>query len=261
MTFHHYNEFHLGDLMPHSLFLRRLAKLYTGHEFRFYCHPNYFTELNPIIEDVVNVTLHPIANKPEDAVNVWKNAEGFWERHRHRFRWAEFHLDWFQHHARKMGLACPILSVEDLLFDIPAIERPLPNRDQIPFARVIINNAQPCSGQFRAYDSTDYLDPLIEALAEENRVITTQTSKTGVPCTRDFGLNCVQIGHLAMSADVVIGIVNGPMWPMFNVWASNHVLQWIYLRDNGENMNLMPNEKYAVNLSSAMKVCGEVGIL
>jgi hypothetical protein len=244
MHYHHFNQYHLGDCFPHLHFLRKLGMKHPEHTFNFYVNPGYFKELNPLIEDVMNVHLHPIENAPADSQNVWKNWGRIWERHPHRYQWALFHVSWFQFLSQRMGLECPIQKVSDLLFDYPAI-----TSNTIPYAcssgkKVLINNAQPCSGQFRAYNSTDYLDPLIEAVATKCGVMTTQKSKTGVYCTRDFKMSCTDVGLLSRGFDAIIGIVNGPIWPTFCVDNAGCDKHWLFLRDNGEDMGLFPNEKH-----------------
>ena len=244
--------------MPHLHFLRKLAQENPGEQFEFYCHPCYFPENNPIIQDVVNVTLHPIENCPPGARNVWKNHDDYWVRSRFRYDWANFYGEWFRVLSAEMGLPSPIRVVEDLLFDEPTIREPLP--PGIPPAAVLINNAQPCSGQFLAYNATDCLDPLIAAIAKKHSVITTSKSATGVPCTRDYGLNCAQIGGLSLACEHVVGIINGPLWLTLNKWNRERIKTWLFLRDNGENMNLMPTEHYASTLDMAMKKAQILGL-
>jgi hypothetical protein len=265
MTYHHYCQFHLGDLFPHLMFLRRLGVKYPEHTFNFYVHPCYHKELNPIIEDVMNVNVHPLVNAPAESQDVWKNWNRTWENHPHRYQWAPFYVAWFKFLSNRMQLDCPVNNPGDLLFDYPALRQHeefdlWPDYGTKPF--VLVNNAQPCSGQFRAYSSLDYLDPLIAAIAEKCFVITTQKSKIGVRCTRDIGLDCTRIGRLSMKCDAIVGIVNGPIWMAFNHHNAycETPKKWLFLRDNGEDMHLMQNEKYAVNLQDAVRVCRELGI-
>lgn len=253
-----YNRYHIGDLAIHAHFLRLLDVANPAEQFEFYVHPCYFPEINPLVQDVVNVTLHPLENCPPGARDVWKNAGGFFERSRYRYDWASMHVEWFNLLSAEMGLECPIRSVEDLLFDEPCIREPLPAG--IAEAAVLINNAQPCSGQFMAYNATNCLDPLIAAIAKKHSVITTSKSTTGVPCTRDYGLNCAQIGGLSLACEHVVAIVNGPAWFCLNKWNRDRMKTWLFLRDNGENMNLMPREHYASTLDMAMKKAQILGL-
>ena len=260
MTYHFYNEYHLGDCFPQLHFMRKLAEKYPDHSFAFYCHHCYFTELNPLIEDVFNVTINDISIRPIEAQNCWKNWQNIWERSRLRYVWGPFHVEWFRYLAREMGLESPIQSVEDLLFDCPSIQAALPCPLKVPETTVLINNAQPCSGQFRAYNSLSYLDPLIEAISKKHKVMTTQKSDVGVPCTRDYRMNCANIGKYSMSVDYFVGICNGPLWLCLNKWNAERMKAWVYLRDNGEQIAVTKNELYATNLENALRVCREIGI-
>lgn len=258
MIYNSHCEYHLGDLMPHLHFLRRLGIENPGERFNFYCHPCYHVELVPIIKNVENVVLYSIDVDRRVSRNVWKNAGNAWQNSRFRYDWANFYGEWFRVLSAEMGLPSPIRVVEDLLFDEPTIREPLP--PGIPPAAVLINNAQPCSGQFLAYNATDCLDPLIAAIAKKHSVITTSKSATGVPCTRDYGLNCAQIGGLSLGCEHVVAIVNGPCWMTFNKWNRERMKTWLFLRDNGENMNLMPTEHYASTLDMALKKAQILGL-
>jgi hypothetical protein len=279
MTHWSHNEFHLGDNLIHLHFLRKLAMKYPEEQFRHAIHPCHREQLAEAIEDVPNVQLIPLEEKPLASVNVWKNAgatvvrqgltesrptayvPGFWEQHRFRNNYAWFYIDWFEHLAAQMGLENPIKTYRDLWFDYPKLHARSEKVEEILAAAQIegresrvdflIVNSQPCSGQFRAYDSVEYLSPLIEELAARYSVVVTQpvlrtaagvagNRPPAIPCTRDYRLTISEIGALSLHADHLLMVSTGPSWPTFNIWNEKTVKLRLLLLDT-EVVDYMPN--------------------
>jgi len=269
MTHYSYNEFHLGDSLIHMHFLRHLALENPGHKFVHHVHPCHISQLNEVIEDIFPaVRLWPLdgteANNPEFR-NVWKNAgatvtdggpapnyvPGFWEKHPLRNDYAGFYLAWFQYLAAEMGLKSPFNNREDLLFDYPKLQEKS-NKGLLERCRgfnrydFLVVNSQPSSGQLMAYNTTEYLTPLIEELAERYVVITTQPIKPTRPtlniaCTRDYNLSVSEIGILSNFTDHLIMVSTGPSWCTFNKFNQDSVKLRVLLLGNGERVDYARN--------------------
>jgi hypothetical protein len=268
MTHHTYCEFQIGDSLIHLHWLRAMAKRFPDREFIHGVKPMHFAQMDEVIADLPNVWLVPFPQRDPSSLNIWKNRDGFWERHPLRNDYANFHLDWFRDLTARMGLGeSPFRTPADLLFDYPALLRPTSLSK--PFDVLFINSA-PCSGQFRAYlngpggpgdFNPEYFDPLIAELAAKNyRVVTTAKTKVpGVPCTLDYGLTCTGIGNLSLYCPTVLMVSTGPSWPTFNVWNRSTVQTRVAFLDT-ERLNLVPGTFEVQSLDGAREVLRSKGI-
>lgn len=217
-THHTYCEFHLGDNFSHLHFLRRLAREYPSHRFIHAAHACHLDQMGRVVEDLPNISLTVLEDKPADAINAWKNAGGFFQDHPNRENYYEFHLDWYRELARQMGLQSTMNSIEELLFDYPAIAEPLvPDQGEFDF---LVVNSRPCSGQLMAYDRVDYFDPLLAELVRKGyRVLVTQPSGVhGLVCTMDLRYSVTEIGNVSRRCRHHLMVSTGPSWPVLNVW-------------------------------------------
>lgn len=256
--------FQIGDSLIHLHFLRKLALRHPEDQFTHYVNPVHFPQMIEVIEDLPNVHLGDVAQRPSGAHHIWKNHEKYWEHHALRDQYAEFHLEWFRHLSRRMGVESPFRVVEDLLFDYPALLKPTPL--SFPFDVLFVNSA-PCSAQFRAYlsgpggcNNPDYFTPLIAALAERHRVVTTWPSSVRVPCTWDFGISCTGIGNLSLFCKYLVFVSTGPSWPTFNVW-NHHTAKLRLAFLDREKIGMAPNTREVQCLSGAFEVLRQHEIL
>jgi hypothetical protein len=249
MTFHSYNEFHLGDNLVHLHWLRAMAQKYPQHEFRHWVHECYRLQLAPLGHARQNLALCVLEHgrPPAEARNVWKNANDYWASHEHRNNFVSFYLEWFAVLATEMGLQSAFTCGAHLLFDYPYLLRPWYDAakcasEPAPFDFLVINS-QPCSGQFRAFNDHYYLDPLIEQLARRWRVVVTApTHVPEVKCTRDWDLSLSQIGNLSLRIPYHVMIATGPMWPTLNIWSTLSAKLRLVLIDCPEDLTgLAPN--------------------
>ena len=225
-SIHTFNEWHLGDNLIHINFLRRLSKRYPGCFFRHYCNNDYLAQLDPFVQDCVNVSLGALVEKPKNAIDSWIGSDRYFFDSPLRFEWAAFHLDWFDRLAVVMGLRSPIISLSELLFDYPALYSPTATADSYDF---MIINSQPLSRQTPDFDPQFLSDLAKGFLSRGYKVITTHP--TGfAPSTLAQGLKLAEIGVLSTHCSAVVGIPNGPMWPTLNVLnaqRNQHRVMWI----------------------------------
>ncbi len=268
-THYTHNDFHLGDNLVFLNYLRRLALANPGHGFVHAAHECHLAALAPVVQDVPNVALIRYEDRDAASIDVWKNAGagtpngGFWETHELKTDFAWFHVAWFTHLSRRMGLECPIRKPQDLLFDYPALlQGPgLANAAAITFDFLVINS-RPCSGQCLAYDKVEYFDGLLAELAAKGyKVACTQKSEVpGVYCTADDNLSVTEIGHMSIYASHIVGVATGPMWPTFNVWNQSSVKTRIFMLE-GEKLNLGTNCEQVANMDEIRALLVGKGLL
>lgn len=173
-THHTYCEFHLGDNLFHLHFLRALARARPDERFLHAAHGCHLEQMREVVADLPNIALIRLEDRAPESVNAWKDAGGFFGRHPRNWAYYEFYLEWFAELARRMGLESPFTTMTDLLFDYPALRRPV-WRD-VEFDTLLVNS-QPCSGQWMAWhraDQTLLMEGLARRMAEKTRLIVTQ---------------------------------------------------------------------------------------
>jgi hypothetical protein len=209
-----FNRFHLGDNLIHLNYLRRLAMQHERERFLHFCNRVHIGELVEAIFDVPNLQLSPLEHTPEGAVDAWIGADNYYYKSPIANDWIAFHLDWFEHLSRRLGLANPIKSERDLLFDYPALQA----YSTDPFDFLIVN-AKPLSNQFPEFSPESFAD-LVQGLVRRRYKVMT-THPTGFcPATVESNLSITGIGGISRFAKHIVSIMTGPMWPTFNVFAT-----------------------------------------
>jgi hypothetical protein len=213
-----YCDFHLGDNLVHLHFLRALAARHPDHLFIHAVHECHLGQLREFVEDLPAIRLCRIEDKAPEAINAWKNAGGFFERHPRRDDWCEMHLEWFCFLAGKIGLESPFRAIHDLRLDAPAIHKRLGPALSNRYWDFLVVNSRPCSGQLPAYDRVEYFDPLLAELAGRGyRVLVTQeTEVPGVDCTASHGLSLAGIANCSLRCIHHVMVSTGPSWAVLN---------------------------------------------
>lgn len=243
-----FNALHLGDNLVHLHFLRKLAQRYPEIHFTHGAQEQYLGQLHDLVADLPNLTLTNLETTGQGAINAWRGAGAHWYSHPRRNDFVSYHLEWFRHLAKQMGLESPIHSAADMLFDYPELfslshERMWPTGN---FDFLLINSA-PQSGQFTGYSAKAF-DDLYRLLGQAGHtVITTErTVFSDAHCTRKRGYDITAIGRLAQSVKHIIGCVTGPMWTTWNIWNRHTVQTRILLLDH-ERVDLIPEHTIHTN--------------
>lgn len=264
MIHHTHCEFHLGDNLFQLHFLRKQAVAHPDDLFRHYTHEGYLVELREVVEDLPNISLYRLSQKPPESIDSWKNAGagtpsgGFFENHRDRNDYYGFYLDWFARLSKQMGLDPVFTKREDLPFDYPRLRDSPGWHLSIPECEVLFVNSQPCSGQFPPMNSDDgsYLEDLIGELHTKHDLVLTQLSGRfpEVLCTKDYDLSASGIGHLSLRCHTVIMIGTGPAWPTMNKFNLENVKHRFVLL-SPEHVSGFPN---TVNVKDREELRGEL---
>jgi hypothetical protein len=198
-----FNEYHLGDNFVFLHLLRALAKKYPDRHFIHFAHANALKECSRVVEDLKNIDLFSFdsqqwAEMRDGSVNTWKNHDGHWERSGKRWNWVEHTLEHHAWTARRMGLASPLRSATDLLFDYPALGPSVHEQPKWSYGAFVCNS-EPHSGQFspmREHGSR-YLDRLIGRLNVRPSVVATK-EVDGALGTAAYGQSLSAIGRVSV---------------------------------------------------------------
>lgn len=243
-----FNEYHLGDNLIHLHFLRKMAQKYPNEEFGHHAPDQHIPQLLPLVADLENLCL--LGARPSGCINAWRGDQGFWYGHAHRNDFTRCHFDWFAHLAWKMGLISAINSVEEMLFDYPALTTDGEKYNAFDY---LVVNSIPHSNQFRGFNPHEFSALVGRLLTAGHSVVT--TAPTGIAsCTNDgkTGMDVTSIGNLSRKVRRgIIGIPTGPMWPTFNIW--NRDVPRILMLDD-ERVQLTPNTTHVRNCAEAMEI-------
>lgn len=251
-----YSYVNFGDNLEHLNFLRKVVAKTPDLQVFQYSKPEVLPQLYEVVEDLPQIVLKHVDERPGDAINSWLSSDGFFHSFPGRnSEHVKFMLGWFDHLAKKAGLENPILTVEDLLFDYPALLKPVPVPE--PFD-VLVINSPPCSGQYRGWNPGEWMQ-LARDLAQKNKVITTE-KVDGLPCTRDFNLSLTGIGSLSRDVKNIIGVATGPIWPTLNIWNHNRLNLRVMFVDN-EYLRYDSRSHTTSDMGRARQLAQENGIL
>ena len=262
-----FNPWHIGDHIQYLNFIRRVAKAMPDREFIHYARWDYLKELRDVIEDLPNIKLAELGHMlPTDAQNVWMGHENYWYDSPKQDDFVAFHLDWFEHLAKRLGVKNYTCEPRDLLFDYPKILKPLHGAclPPTPFDVLVISSA-PASGQFQGYNHFALIN-LAARMADKGLkvVITTELPKhiKNAYSTVAPGryLSITQIGHLSLHCHTIVGVSTGPDWPTHNIWNLDSVKQRILMLDK-QRVWLSPNTTHCESVPAVEALLTERGLL
>lgn len=239
-----FNAYHLGDNLVHLHFMRKLALAHPDKTFGHYANAQHGPQLRPILANVPNLEL--LETCPTTALNAWRGHEGFWHQHQQRSNFVLFHLDWFDHLAKKMGLENPIRNAADMRFDYAALAA----EQSGAIFDVLVINSIPHSGQFGAFNLHEMTNMVQTLLSKGKSVITTYpTGLCESTHNGTTGKSITGIGALSYFAKSIVGVVTGPSWPCMNIW--NLDKKFIWMLDD-ERVDLMPNTVHVHSVKEAL---------
>jgi hypothetical protein len=248
--------YHLGDNLVHINFMRRaVARNPWDFQFVHAVSEPYLPQLRETVADLPTVKLIGLSEKPDNAIDVWKNRNADFYGNPLRDDWAAYHVEFFDKLATEIGVKNPLRGPYDFLFDYPACG-PIAN-DYVQFEPFdfLIVNSQPLSSQANVRAS-DYW-PLVEKLLLKGySVVTTEPTPLGNPTTRPRTIS--GIGQMAHSAKYILGVVTGPMWPTLSIWNTPELRVHILER---ERVEIAANTEHATGVERATGILIEHGLL
>lgn len=244
-----HNRYHIGDCLITAHLLRALAKQHPDRTFWFFLNGNIIAQISEAVYDLPNISLFTFESaqwetEKHRSIDTWKNAEGWWEKSKYRWDWAQFTYNHHAWTARRMGFPSPFYHLTDLLFDYPALGPSVSSIEGSWTSEFLVVNSDPQSGQLKPmhHPNSGYLDKLIYKLGQNHSVLTTQPTH-GALCTQAMGHTVSMIGRVSVRCKHHVMIATGPMWPTLNThnhhcW--NTERKRIVILDNGEKLTGIP---------------------
>lgn len=251
-----YEVHNIGDQMVFLHLARALAKQNPNREFVHFTNGCNIPQLVEVVQDLPQIKVLPFEDKEwqfhkEEAVNVWKNYDRFWEASHDRWRWAEFMLNYHHWTSTRLGLGpSPFSHPAHLLFDYPALKK---SCEGFPID-FLVCDARPCSGQFMeaADHSKDTLSQFVALLRTNDfKVVTTEE------CRKE-GMTITQIGSISHDCRHHVCMASGPFWTTLTT-TNNHFKEGrkrIALLSNGEKLN-MPAIQQVESIAELFEVAGK----
>jgi hypothetical protein len=257
-----FNALHLGDNLVHLHFLRKLAQKYPDIHFTHGAPDVHLAQLYPLWQDLPNLTVKSIVEVGQGAINGWRGANSHWYTHPQRNDFVAYHLEFFRHLARLMGLESPIHCARDLLFDYPALKPEVRDqKSEVSEYDFLLVSSAPKSGQWSRFDPQAFMSLGRDLVRRGHRVISTDLSGCGVESTRVLNLDVTGIGRLSQRAKCIIGCVTGPMWPCLNIWNADTVKLRVHLLDQ-ERVDYLPDRTvHCNNLSLVPEILQSHGLI
>jgi len=222
-----HNAKHLGDCVFMIHYLRKVCAQYD--DFRFICQvkKKFFKELKAQINEYSDrILLRRLGPMNENSINGWigrypikggKRGKVFLLDERYVLGWRTV--------SELFGIESPIKTKQDMLIDN---EQLLVSPSQELNPDILLINSVPLSGQYR-YNKKQFQDKVEEWKERYSIVTTYRTECSDVPCTRDYGMNLLEIGNLSLKAKYIVGIATAPIINCFNIWNIDKVEKWFVL--------------------------------
>lgn len=242
-------NYHLGDNIWALHWMRKIVERDPSIEFTHACSEPYLVQLREVVQDLPQIKLVGLSDKPDGAIDTWKNRDGKFYESPSRDDWVAYHLQFFDALSRDLGLDSPLQEASDFLFDYDT----LAHRREAPIDFLIVNS-QPLSSQFPGYNPAQF-DDLTRTLRDKGHsVMTTSANKVDIPTTHPRTIT--GIGRI--QPRVIFGVATGPMWPTWNIW---HQPELRVVLSERERVDISPNTEHASTIERGIGALYERGIL
>jgi hypothetical protein len=242
--FNFFNTFHYGDNILNLKFLFNISPILKkrGIKINYYFDDIYNKreELERFV-DKEAVTLHPLHDKPGDAVGLWMGANIYNGAFvgapgpPGSLAYREFDIyyrGFYQIIVDKLGLKDENIDVslyqpEPYLQDIyNGLDEKFKDLD------ILIINAEPKSMQYK-YDKAK-MDRMCVRLKDKYKVAVTTCVDDSIPCTMKDNLMLKDIGAISTHAKNIISVHTGPLATCYNSTTKGNVKKWLVLGDDVE---------------------------
>lgn len=241
-------NYHLGDNIWQIHFMRKCVARDPSLQFTHACSEPYLVQLREIVSDMPQIKLVGLGEKPDGAVDAWKNRDGKFYENPKRDDWVAYHLEFFDKLSRDLGIESPLEESRDFLFDYPALAE---TDCEIDF---LVVNSQPLSSQFPSFDQAQFDGVLLFLRSKGYAIMTTAPNKHDVPTTHPRTIS--GIGRI--KTKYIFGVATGPMWPTWNVYREPEFR--VVLSDR-EFIDISPNTDHATSIERGIGALYERGIL
>jgi hypothetical protein len=259
MIYRTHCELRLGDNLAGLHLVRKLAQAHPEDQFVHAANLDYYNQgktLAEMVEDLKNVSIVDLRHRDSGSVDLWKGADGYFYNHPKWQHYVPFMLDFYALCCVRLGLPCPIKTVDDMLFDYPAIQKQ--GRFVGKFDWLVINS-RPHSGQMPKFSYAAF-EKLIEVMCKKYSVVVTEDTKGDYGQTFASTYSIHEIGNLSLNCDFILMVSTGPSWPTFNIWNKDSVKLRIVLLEN-ERIEFGGNTVHCNSVEAAQELMIKAGAL
>jgi len=242
--FNFFNKLHYGDNILNLKFLFNISPILKKKSIKinYYFDDKYNKreELERFV-DKEAVTLHPLQDKPGDAVGLWMGdniyngafvkAPGPSQSLTYR-DFDKYYRAFYQIIVDKLGLKEENIDVslfqpEPYLQDIyNGLDEKFKDLD------ILIINGEPQSMQYK-YDK-EKMNRMCLRLKEKYKVAVTSCFDDSIACTMNDNLMLKDIGAISTHAKNIISVHTGPLATCYNITTKGNVKKWLVLGDDIE---------------------------
>jgi hypothetical protein len=206
----------------------------------YYCQPEYIEQVSEF-NDIPNVKIEPIQNKPSNSMELWidkeirglswtniynKNCQSGINRTFYDIFFARFFNNLMKIMKIKMKISIFYYKDHDLKDRYISINKRFDNKYRK--IDILILNSQPMSGQFN-YNKSEW-DQHIKLLNRKYKVMTT-TKVDGIACTMDNHLSVKDIASISTRVKIIIAVNSGVVPGLLNKYTLNNV-KHVYIFDD-----------------------------
>jgi len=229
--FHFYDTKHLGDCVFDIHFLRNLITCNPDiRVFYYFFVSRYAKELKKhIVGFETKIILNRVNKCPSSATCLWHASKpllsGVIKNGRRRvFCLNDRYYEFYSLVCDSLNLNNPFSDKNGLLLNNESIIDPIP--DFTEECDLLLINSIALSRQY--FEKPNSFENFVLSLKDRYKIVCAKELR-GIPCTLDYNMNLLQIGHLATKAKYVVGIATSPIIPAFNVWSIATVKKWAVL--------------------------------
>lgn len=223
ITYHLHNSYHLGDNVFNLIFfniVRRYIETKNIHIY-YYCKDCYLEQVKEFVHSD-NIQLKPLADKPNNSVELWVNNRLFGYNHDllpKPLDYNVFYVNFFNIVLEKLQFKG--VTIKNLEYRPPdLLELYDKLNDKYKDIQILILNSQPLSNQYD-YKKKEW-DNYITNLNKVFKICTT-TKVKNINCTMDDNLTIKNIAALSIKVPVIIAINSGVVPGLLNKYTLTNV--------------------------------------
>jgi len=220
-VFHVHQPFHLGDNIYNIHLYRKLIEANSEIIFIYYVQSVYIKPLNDFIKGYEDkIILKPYNERPLHSINSWINEDNtYYDKIINNICLEVIYYEFYQKFCKRLGLDCPINDIVGTYLDYTELLEPNALTTKNDY---LIANSDPFSGQWVIRDEFKFIT---DKLLEKNvKIISLQpTGISLIPCTRDYGLNLLQVGNIAINSRYIFGVHSAPFCTIINKYNYNKI--------------------------------------
>jgi len=231
-----FSKHHYGDNILNLKFFYVAAPLLKKNliHIDYYYESSYIKNVDELERyvDTSVVTLHPITELPEDAVELWmgNSITKGGKVYTYTPEFDVFYKVFYENIASIIRIPITSMNISLYLHEsyLPLIYRNLDAT--FKDLDVLVINAKPQSDQF-AYDESKMNALCMHLKGKNLKIATTGFVDESIPCTMSSGLKMQDIGAISTRSKYIVCSLTGPSTACFNTYTKEYVKNWFIFQD------------------------------